>query len=471
MAWQTRLVSAFAAATFAALVPACDLFCEDPDLSCGGSLERDSPECSTEISSGCNAAQYFGGLVVDLPPLADGSFVLEGSADGEPYSCPLTVASGAPTLVCPGWAAGWGDDAEFRLDSVPCTVSIALRTGEGTVIASGDFRPDYRWDEPNGKGCGWVGVGRVQLARRMADRGAARRGVATGVLSDPIQRPPAGTTARVQTLRCAHVVEATRRCRPRASRLGSGTPSIPAVETSQKIASAALAQLLAEAPQGVGQTKRLKRDGASVGAFRTPLPSSRRLAALQAQAVALTAKRDEYKRACSELLGKCRKLEWGSLVSSGGKSRPRIPGRPSKSSECCSAASWSPNRRCRCRPRRRQRRRTRLPGPLGSPPDGGRFLITCRALGSRSSRQRASTPSSGSARPSARRSREGPRRTCRAVHPTEVRAQGTVSVGSKLLSDNCVAPWGDVVDVEQQAAVRTHMGASGGPARALYDGG
>lgn len=163
MPLQARIVSALPAVALLALAPSCDLFCDEPDLSCGGSAQRESPECATEMSDGCNAALHFGGLEVDLPPLADGSYVLEGSADGEPYSCPLTVASGSVALECPGWAAGWGDHALVRLATVPCEVSIALRTAEGTVIAGGTFRPDYEWDEPNGEGCGWRGLARVEL--------------------------------------------------------------------------------------------------------------------------------------------------------------------------------------------------------------------------------------------------------------------------------------------------------------------
>ena len=157
------LAVAVMAAGLAVTGAACGLFCDDADLSCGGSPYRDTASCATSISHACSAVGVWGGVVIGLPALPDGDYALEGSIDGKAWSCPFTVAAGEVTSVCPeGGESWWLPDRDIRLGRAPCSLSLELRSGE-EVVASGTFRPDYEWDEPSGEDCGWVATARVQL--------------------------------------------------------------------------------------------------------------------------------------------------------------------------------------------------------------------------------------------------------------------------------------------------------------------
>jgi hypothetical protein len=49
----------------------------------------------------------------------------------------------------------------------PCRVTLNLEV-DGEPVAAATVCPEYEWLEPNGVGCGWIGVARVALA---PDRG------------------------------------------------------------------------------------------------------------------------------------------------------------------------------------------------------------------------------------------------------------------------------------------------------------
>lgn len=158
-----RPITAALALLAAAPLAACDMFCEDADLSCGGPAERADPECSTATGHSCNGADYSRGLFLELPALADGTYAIEGSADGEPFSCTVTVADGQSSVGCPGLPSPWWDSpSAIEFNSVPCEVTVELRAGE-QVLSTQTVRPHYHWSEPWGEGCDWAGEATVQL--------------------------------------------------------------------------------------------------------------------------------------------------------------------------------------------------------------------------------------------------------------------------------------------------------------------
>jgi hypothetical protein len=140
---------------------ACDLFCEDADLSCGGPAVRESPSCGYEGTS-CNDGDYARGLFLRLPALADGTYVVAGNADAEAFSCTVTVTGGVPAADCPTLPYRWMGGSAIEFDSTPCQVELELRSGEGVVLER-TVRPHYEWSEPWGEGCDWAGSATEQL--------------------------------------------------------------------------------------------------------------------------------------------------------------------------------------------------------------------------------------------------------------------------------------------------------------------
>jgi hypothetical protein len=140
--------------------------CEEPDFSCGGESVRSS-SCPSYIGASCNAAWYFCGLFLELPELAPGSYALEGTADGKSFSCNVEVAaaSGSEPLVgCTdaGVVPGFSASPRILLESTPCRVTAELRRGD-EVVAGGEFRPRYSWDEPWGANCDFCAEAVVDL--------------------------------------------------------------------------------------------------------------------------------------------------------------------------------------------------------------------------------------------------------------------------------------------------------------------
>lgn len=146
--------------------------------TCGGGfgalIEPPHEEYPPDHPLDCYLMEPFNGVRVQFPAVpAERGWVLSGTVGDEPFRC----------AVVPGMTAGWDRcsenrgvawirsfDAsltEVRLYAHPCRLSLQLEV-DGEPPVSGTFLPEYRWSEPNGAGCGWVGVALVVLS---ADEG------------------------------------------------------------------------------------------------------------------------------------------------------------------------------------------------------------------------------------------------------------------------------------------------------------
>lgn len=141
---------------------ACGLVCDDVDLSCGGSAVRSEPDCGSLSGTSCSGVEVSSGLLVELPTLADGEYLLDIRADDEAFSCTLAVSEGRPAADCPGSELQPAYGGKLLFSKAPCSVTIDLRDGEH-VLATETTRPRYDWDEPWGDGCDWRALASLRL--------------------------------------------------------------------------------------------------------------------------------------------------------------------------------------------------------------------------------------------------------------------------------------------------------------------
>lgn len=134
-----------AAALLALLAPA-----SAPLLpACGGAC--------TEIGCADSNLEVF---VEHDAPLADGSYTITLSIDGEPSSCTVNFpAAGLDAVICGAYARVLVDAEAQAILSVRIDVedevrdlSVAIRSGEAD-LASGTWEPNYDVSYPNGERC------------------------------------------------------------------------------------------------------------------------------------------------------------------------------------------------------------------------------------------------------------------------------------------------------------------------------
>lgn len=143
--------------------------CEDVDLSCGGPALRANPSCAPE-PGGCNESLATGGVELLLPDLADGDYVLDATADGEPVPCAFSIGAHMISGTdCRAWDF-WLRSQPIGYPAAPCTIHLELRHGE-TVLAGGTFEPAYEWTEPRGEGCGWAAYAVIDLRQSAGQQG------------------------------------------------------------------------------------------------------------------------------------------------------------------------------------------------------------------------------------------------------------------------------------------------------------
>lgn len=86
------------------------------------------------------------------PAWEPGEYLLEGTADGEPFACTMNssrVVKCSPATV--SFDAREQNDLVFSSNPGRVEVTVTL---DGERLGEGSFRPDYLRDEPNGEGCG-----------------------------------------------------------------------------------------------------------------------------------------------------------------------------------------------------------------------------------------------------------------------------------------------------------------------------
>lgn len=137
--------------------------------ACGGGFSDETPDRYGHLSGAeCLLEFYETGVVVRLSSASwDRGWVLSGTAGDEPFACAVVPGMVEGDPCSENQQIAWrptGEDAPplVWLRAHPCRLSLRLEV-DGQQVASGAFEPEYEWSEPNGVGCGWVGVASVEL--------------------------------------------------------------------------------------------------------------------------------------------------------------------------------------------------------------------------------------------------------------------------------------------------------------------